>query len=126
MHFPVDRELGYFQQLISEKSSRKEVSGQLYRIWELPAGRANEALDCRVYAYAALKGLEHFGLKLNQRCERMENQDFEPMPPLQHSEDMVIESSNDHLQQSQGVSVTTKTEKPKRQSLAERMAAMNK
>ncbi|TGJ03915.1 phage terminase large subunit family protein, partial [Escherichia coli] len=119
---------GYFQQLISEKSSRKEVSGQLYRIWELPAGRANEALDCRVYAYAALKGLEHFGLKLNQRCERMENQDFEPMPPLQHAEDtaMVIESGNDHLQQSQGVSVTTKAEKPKRQSLAERMAAMNK
>lgn len=128
MHFPADRDLGYFQQLISEKSSRKEVSGQLYRIWELPAGRANEALDCRVYAYAALKGLEHFGLKLNQRCERMENQDFEPMPPLQHTEDtdMVIESGHDHLQQSQGVSVTTKTEKPKRQSLAERMAAMNK
>ncbi|MFT3968543.1 MAG: hypothetical protein QM690_21965, partial [Sphingobium sp.] len=34
-------------------------------VWECPKGRANEALDCRVYAYAALSGLLQLGMKLN-------------------------------------------------------------
>ena len=69
MHFPVDRDINYFAQLTSERSVRKYSGGQYYRVWELPSGRANEALDCRVYAYAALCGLLHFGLKLNRRVE---------------------------------------------------------
>jgi phage terminase large subunit GpA-like protein len=81
MHFPVSRDLGYFQQLLAERLMTKQLNGQTFRVWSLPAGRANEALDCRVYAYAALCGLIHFGLKLNQRCENMEKQNFEPMPP---------------------------------------------
>ena len=69
MHFPVDRDINYFAQLTSERSVRKFSGGQHYRIWELPPGRANEALDCRVYAYSALCGLLHFGLKLNKKVE---------------------------------------------------------
>lgn len=69
MHFPAGRDLGYFQQLIAERSVRKEAHGQRFRVWELPPGRANEALDCRVYAYGALCGLLHLGLKLNSRVE---------------------------------------------------------
>lgn len=69
MHFPADRDINYFAQLTSERSARKYSGGQYYRVWELPSGRANEALDCRVYAYAALCGLLHFGLKLNRRVE---------------------------------------------------------
>lgn len=65
MHFPADRDLGWFQQLIAERLVVKKVAGRTFRVWELPPGRANEALDCRVYAYAALCGLLHFGLKLN-------------------------------------------------------------
>jgi phage terminase large subunit GpA-like protein len=34
-------------------------------------GRANEALDCRVYAYAALHGLMHMGLKLNRVADEV-------------------------------------------------------
>ncbi len=67
MHFPADRDLAYFTQLIAERSVRKEAHGQRFRVWELPPGRANEALDTRVYAYAALCGLQHMGLKLNSR-----------------------------------------------------------
>ena len=66
MHFPADRDVNYFAQLVSERSVVKSVNGQRFRVWELRPGRANEALDCRVYGYAALCGLMHFGLKLNR------------------------------------------------------------
>ena len=71
MHFPVSRDINYFAQLTAERSVRKTSGGQHYRVWELPTGRANEALDCRVYAYAALCGLMHMGLKLNKRAEEV-------------------------------------------------------
>lgn len=71
MHFPTDRDINYFAQLTAERSVLKTSGGQRYRVWELPPGRANEALDCRVYAYAALCGLLHMGLKLNKRAEEV-------------------------------------------------------
>lgn len=65
MHFPTSRDVGYFEQLTAERSVFKFTAGHKYRVWEVRPGRANEALDCRVYAYAALQGLLHMGLKLN-------------------------------------------------------------
>lgn len=65
MHFPTTRDLGYFQQLTAERSVVKFKAGRKYRVWEPRPGLANEALDCRVYSYAALQGLLHMGLKLN-------------------------------------------------------------
>lgn len=72
MHFSTDRDVGYFSQLTSERLVVKETAGQRYSVWELPKGRANEALDCRVYAYGALCGLFHMGLKLNARANNIE------------------------------------------------------
>ncbi|WP_310630812.1 phage terminase large subunit family protein [Paraburkholderia sp.] len=72
MHFPADRDINYFAQLISERSVTKFANGQKFRVWELPPGRANEALDIRVYGYAALCGLMHMGLKLNKRVDAVE------------------------------------------------------
>ncbi|MCQ8240531.1 phage terminase large subunit family protein [Rhizosaccharibacter radicis] len=69
MHFPADRDLNYYAQLTAERIVTKEAGGRKYRVWEQIQGRANEALDCRVYAYAALCGLLQMGLKLNQRAE---------------------------------------------------------
>lgn len=71
MHFPADWDLNYFAQLTAERSVLKVQGGQRYRVWEPRPGRANEALDCRVYAYAALCGLMHMGLKLNRRAEEV-------------------------------------------------------
>ena len=67
MHFPHDRDVGYFQQMTADRITIKEVGGRRFRVWETISGRANEAADCRVYAYAALCGLVHFGLQLNKR-----------------------------------------------------------
>ena len=43
--------------------------GKRYRVWELPPGRANEVLDTRVYAYAALCGLTYRGMRSNRRAD---------------------------------------------------------
>lgn len=55
-HFPkkdmYDR--NYFRMLVAEKLVRKRVANQYKLVWELPAGRRNEALDARCYAIAAL------------------------------------------------------------------------
>lgn len=79
-HFPADRDINYFAQLVSERSVTVERGGQRFRVWQLPPGRANEALDLRVYAYAALCGLLHAGLKLNRRADEVA--DSLPPPPL--------------------------------------------
>ncbi|MBB4267721.1 phage terminase large subunit family protein [Roseospira visakhapatnamensis] len=57
MHFPAERDAGYFTQLTSERLALRKRNGRTYRIWEPKKGMAHEALDCRVYAYAALWGL---------------------------------------------------------------------
>ena len=53
-HFPQGRELAYFQQLTAEKIVTTYVKGFPKRHFECPKGTRNEALDVRVYAYAAL------------------------------------------------------------------------
>lgn len=58
MHFPEDRELWYFEQLTAEHLVMGEWRGRQVTVWEkVSRNRANEALDCRVYAMAALQGL---------------------------------------------------------------------
>ena len=45
----------YFEQLTAEKLISKTAHGIPRPVWELPSGKRNEALDCRVYAMAALE-----------------------------------------------------------------------
>ncbi|HHW4679454.1 MAG TPA: phage terminase large subunit family protein [Xylella sp.] len=54
-HFPQDRPRDWFDQLTAEKLITRYVKGQPVREWTKPDKAPNEALDCRVYAYAALK-----------------------------------------------------------------------
>lgn len=56
-HFPTGRPEAYYQQMTSENLIVERKAGVLIRRWSLKKGLANEALDCRVYAYAALQGL---------------------------------------------------------------------
>lgn len=87
MHFPNDRDVNYFAQLVSERSVVKVMNGQRFRVWELPPGRANEALDMRVYAYAALCGLMHFGLGLNRRADEVAAAVVAADQPVEQTED---------------------------------------
>lgn len=53
-HVPEDREAEWFEQITAEKLSLRYVKGFPVREWHQTRER-NEALDCRVYALAALK-----------------------------------------------------------------------
>lgn len=88
MHFPADRDLNYFKQLTAERIEVKQAGGHKYRVWVLPEGRANEAIDCRVYAYAALHGLMHMGLKLNGLADKVGAIDAEHEPSTSNDVDV--------------------------------------
>jgi phage terminase large subunit GpA-like protein len=59
IHFPVGAPFDqhYFDQLTSEQVQTKIKDGRPLRIWVLPKGRSNEALDTAVYALAARHSL---------------------------------------------------------------------
>lgn len=59
-------------QLLAERLVYKVVAGQRFECLGAIPGRANEALDCLVYSYAALCGLKHMGLKLNVRAANLQ------------------------------------------------------
>jgi phage terminase large subunit GpA-like protein len=71
-HFPLGRELEYFEQLTAEKKFVRYHFGFAKHEWRLEEGKRNEALDCRVYAYAGLHSLMASGLPLNKFCEKFE------------------------------------------------------
>lgn len=71
MHFPSDRDRNYFSQLLAERLVDKKGRGRTFKVWECPKNRANEALDCRVYAFAALVALQQEGLGLNRKADEV-------------------------------------------------------
>ncbi|WP_346267073.1 terminase gpA endonuclease subunit [Thiorhodovibrio winogradskyi] len=70
-HFPLDRDAQYFEQLTAERKRTRYVNGFAQQFWSKPDNRRNEALDCRVYAYAGLYGLIAMGLALNRRVDAL-------------------------------------------------------
>ncbi len=69
--FSTDRDVEYFEQLTAERLVTKMIRGFPLREWHKSRPR-NEALDCRVYAYAALK-LEK--PNISQRLARLKPDD---------------------------------------------------
>ena len=69
-HFPLGRPVEYFEQLTAERQDTRYHHGFPKREWRKETGARNEALDCRVYAYAALHALYAGGLKLAALAER--------------------------------------------------------
>ena len=53
-HFSTDRDEEYFAQLTAEKLVTKYIRGFPTKVW-VKTRQRNESLDCRVYAFAALK-----------------------------------------------------------------------
>jgi len=65
MHVHQSRDIGWYEQMLAPKLMLKIKGGRRFTTWETPKGKADEASDCRVYGYAALQGLIHFGLDLD-------------------------------------------------------------
>ena len=55
LHFGLAADEEYYRQLTAEKQSLRYVKGFPIREWVKKASERNEALDCAVYAYAALQ-----------------------------------------------------------------------
>jgi phage terminase large subunit GpA-like protein len=71
-HFPLDRDLEYFEQLTAERKFVRYRNGFRSFQWKKAPGDRNEALDIRVYAYAALHSLySTSAFNLNREAERM-------------------------------------------------------
>jgi len=88
-HFPIGRDLEYFEQLTAEKKFTRHHNGFPKPEWRKPANARNEALDARNYAYAALHALYASGLRLSVHCDRFarmvegrrgQNQSAAPIP----------------------------------------------
>jgi phage terminase large subunit GpA-like protein len=65
VHAPSDRDLSWFQQLVSERPIRRFVRGVPRIEWLHDRSVRNEALDARCYGAAALAGLRAHGLDLD-------------------------------------------------------------
>ncbi|HOQ48001.1 MAG TPA: phage terminase large subunit family protein [Bryobacteraceae bacterium] len=70
-HFPADREERYFEQLLGEVLVTTYKKGKPNREWRPKPGVRQEALDARVYAYAALRALVSMGLSLDNEADRI-------------------------------------------------------
>lgn len=70
-HFPIGRDIEYFEQLTVETKYTRYHNGFPKSAWRKPSGARNEALDCRVYAYAALHALYASGLRLNKIADQI-------------------------------------------------------
>ena len=71
-HFPLAYSEEYFKQLTAEKVVTKYRKGFAYREWVKTRPR-NEALDCRVYATAALEILNPVWQALKPKQNTLEN-----------------------------------------------------
>lgn len=83
-HFPEDEAHGaeYFKQLTAEKLVTHYVKGQPVRTWTKPDKARNEALDCRVYAFAALKATPVSFKRLADKLEQVRPKDDQkPIEP---------------------------------------------
>lgn len=81
-HFPLERDEEYFAQLTAEKLITKYRLGHASKEWHKVRAR-NEALDCRVYGYAALKILNPVWGAVSKSMDRKLNppQKQQPVAP---------------------------------------------
>lgn len=79
-HFPIERDAEWFAQITSEIVKTKYAKGRPIREW-MPRkeGAKTEGLDCRVYAFAALRGLvRNWKFDLNKAVERLKEIPLRP------------------------------------------------
>jgi phage terminase large subunit GpA-like protein len=95
-HFPKGRDPEFFSQLTAERQVTRYVKGRPTREWRLAGGMRNEALDCRVYATAALHGLIAMGMRLNSEAAVLDAVPLaaaaDALPSVQPSRQSIVKS----------------------------------
>lgn len=69
-HFPRSATPSYFAELTAERRTVRYARGHKVSVYTCPHGRRNEALDVRVYAYAALQGLRSARVDLQAELDK--------------------------------------------------------
>ncbi len=64
-------DVDYLKQLVAEVPETVRAKGHPRVVWTLPAHARNEALDCAVYAYAALQGWKARGRRIDTAVARL-------------------------------------------------------
>jgi phage terminase large subunit GpA-like protein len=85
-HFPSDRDSEWYKQITAEKLVTRYVKGQPVREWHKPDRARNEALDCRVYATAALKIMQPSFKRLAERLIPAESAANDNKKPAKRAE----------------------------------------
>jgi phage terminase large subunit GpA-like protein len=80
VHFPNHLPDDYFEQLAAEVARTKWINRRAHRVYELRRGRRNEALDCWVYALAALYILGPWRQQLGVLAENLAKGEQPPWP----------------------------------------------
>ena len=78
-HLSEDYDDDWFEQATAENVVTRFKEGRPYRVWVLPSGKRNEALDCRVYALAARMSLD--AAKTKPSTVRIEHQEPDKRTP---------------------------------------------
>jgi len=96
-HFP-DYEEEYFEQLTAEKQVTYFTNGKLMRRWKNTRGKRNEALDCRIYATAALNlrpfNLDKMSVNIPEKRKAFEHKETKVEQPQEvNVEEPVIAST---------------------------------
>jgi phage terminase large subunit GpA-like protein len=89
LHFHSQTGEAYFEQLTAEKQALRYVKGFPVREWVNKPSARNEALDCLVYAYAALNRIyQRYDRRTvwDQLEKRLQNGDAKPQKPRLRSE----------------------------------------
>ncbi len=81
-HFPADRTQEHFEQLLSEILVTTYSRGAPVREWRRKKGTRGEALDRRVYAFAALQALISMALSLDREADRLDAWAARLTPPV--------------------------------------------
>jgi phage terminase large subunit GpA-like protein len=88
-HLPSDYDDAWFEQATAENVVTRYKEGRPYRVWVLPSGKRNEALDCRVYAFAARMSLSEGQTKPS--VVKVQTTDVPNLPPNAREEEKTIE-----------------------------------
>lgn len=80
-HFPIGRDADWFAQLTAESVATRYSKGFPQRVWTKKPGARNEALDCRVYAYAALQAINVIWSRFPRPAPEPEQTAIPPAPP---------------------------------------------
>lgn len=99
LHHPASYDEEYFKQLTSERKVTVKERGKEVTKWILPSGKRNEALDCKVYNFAAYNILKPNMAAVRKRFEqRLEKFQAEMHANQQHRPEKIADNrSNESL-----------------------------